>query len=91
MDPKAKLDTDLIEARYQYRAEVDQERVQDKAQENKRMEEALTLVSRVTFRNKYGYDDYEGDDGLSLHIKPADDEIEMAKPAPFDSFKETFQ
>ena len=50
------------------------------------MKEALTYVSRVTFKNKYGYDDYEEDNSLSYHIKPGEDEEEMAQPAPFDSF-----
>ena len=42
------------------------------------MKEALTFVSRVTFKNKYGYDDYEEDNQLSHHIKPGEDEVERA-------------
>lgn len=61
IDPKVKLDAEVIEARYQLRTEEDQERIHCKVEEERQMKEALTFVSRVTFKNKYGYDDYEED------------------------------
>ncbi len=61
IDPKAQLDSNLIESRYQLRTDEDQERIHNKIEEERQMKLALTFVSRVTFKNKYGYDDYEED------------------------------
>ena len=90
IDPRTQLETELIEERYQIRAEEDQERMRRKIEEERQMKKALTFVSRITWKNKYGYDDYEEDNCLSHHIKPGEDDLEMAQPAPFDSFSSTY-